>query len=46
MFEFTESNQIQAPTSVVWELLRDVDRWWVASNPEHDSLERLDDLAI
>ena len=43
MFEFTESISIQAPSSTVWEVMRDIEGWWLASNPEHESLERLDD---
>lgn len=46
MFEFTEEMLIQAPASEVWEVMTDLERWWVASNPEHESLERLDDLGI
>lgn len=42
MFEFTESIAVQASPTAVWELMRDVERWWLASNPEHDSLVRLD----
>lgn len=43
MFDFTESISIQAPASTVWEVMRDIEGWWLASNPEHESLERLDD---
>ena len=43
MFEFTETISVQAPPSAVWEVLRDIEGWWLASNPEHDSLERPDD---
>lgn len=43
MFDFTESIVIDAPHERVWEVLRDVDLWWPASNPEHISLEHLDD---
>jgi hypothetical protein len=43
MFAFTESVLIKAPPAAVWSLLCDLERWWLASNPEHDSLERLDD---
>lgn len=46
MFEFTESVLIQASPSAVWEVLRDVEAWWPASNPEHDSLERLNDREV
>jgi hypothetical protein len=45
MFEFTESVLVNAPPHVLWDVLRDVDSWWEHSNPEHDSLEHLDDLA-
>lgn len=45
MFDFTESVLIEAPHSHVWEVLSDIDRWWLASNPEHESLEHLDLLA-
>ncbi len=43
MFEFTESVVIAAPLPVVWEVLQDLENWWPASNPEHESIERLDD---
>ncbi len=42
MFEFTEMITIEAPPEAVWEFMRDIDRWWPASNPEHDSLVRVD----
>ena len=45
MFEFTESVLVHAPRRVVWDVVRDVDSWWVDSNPEHDSLEHLNELA-
>lgn len=45
MFEFTESVLIEAPRDQVWSVLSDIDRWWLASNPEHESLEHLDSLA-
>jgi hypothetical protein len=44
MFEFTESISIAAPHSRVWQVLGDLDRWWLASNAEHDSLEHPDSL--
>lgn len=44
MFEFAESVLIAAPHSQVWSVLSDLDRWWLASNDEHDSLEHLDSL--
>ena len=43
MFEFTESIVIDAPPERVWEMMRNVDKWWLPSNPEHISLEHLDD---
>lgn len=46
MFAFTESVTIEAPPAVVWDRLRDLEDWWPASNPEHESLERLDDRGI
>lgn len=46
MFEFTEWVTIHAPPSTVWEAMCDLDNWWVASNPEHQSLVRLDDRGI
>ncbi|MGV9387460.1 SRPBCC family protein [Nonomuraea sp. NPDC003707] len=46
MFEFTESILIEASPPAVWEVLRDIDGWWPASNFEHESLERLDDRGI
>lgn len=45
MFDFTESVLIEAPHGEVWDVLSDIDRWWLASNPEHDSLEHQDSLA-
>ena len=44
MFEFSESIVVAAPVAHVWSVLSDIDRWWLASNPEHDSLEHLDSL--
>ncbi len=46
MFEFTETISIQAPPAAVWDVLRDIEGWWLASNPEHDSLEHLDDRDV
>lgn len=43
MFEFTETLQIEAPATTVWDTIVDVEEWWPPSNPEHDSIERLDD---
>ena len=45
-FEFTETIDVQAPPELVWDVMSDLDNWWVASNPEHESLERLDDRGI
>lgn len=46
MFTFTESVTIQAPPAAVWDRLCDLEGWWPASNPEHESLERLDDRGV
>lgn len=46
MFEFIETITIQAPAATVWDVMTDLESWWVASNPEHQSLERLDDRGI
>lgn len=46
MFEFTESITIDAPPSDVWDVMTDLEAWWPPSNPEHESLERLDDRGI
>jgi hypothetical protein len=35
VFEFTEAIRIEAPAAAVWEYVADVERWWLASNPEH-----------
>lgn len=45
-FEFTEAITVDAPPALVWQVMSDLDGWWVASNPEHVSLERLDDRGI
>lgn len=45
MFDFTESVVIGVPHPQVWEVLSDIDRWWLASNPEPETLEHLDALA-
>lgn len=42
MFDFTESILIHAPHQKVWDVVRDIDHWWLRSNPDHDSLEHLD----
>ncbi|OBI28336.1 SRPBCC family protein [Mycobacterium sp. E2238] len=44
MFEFSESVLIAAPRAQVWSVLSDIDRWWLASNGEHERLEHLDSL--
>ncbi len=46
MFEFTESIHIEAPPDVVWQVLEDIEGWWPSSNPEHQSIERLDSHGI
>ncbi|MCL2585953.1 MAG: SRPBCC family protein [Streptosporangiales bacterium] len=46
MFEFTETISIHAEPSTVWDVMHDLEKWWPASNPEHESLERLDDRGI
>jgi hypothetical protein len=46
MFDFTETILIQARPSAVWSVMTDLENWWVASNPEHQSLQRLDDRGI
>lgn len=43
MFEFTETIRIEAPPDVVWSVLEHVEAWWPQSNPEHESIEQLDD---
>jgi hypothetical protein len=42
-FSFTEAISIDAPATTVWATLVDIEGWWLASNPEHDSIDRLDD---
>ncbi|OFB37031.1 hypothetical protein BA059_21030 [Mycolicibacterium sp. (ex Dasyatis americana)] len=46
MFEFTETITIDASPSAVWDVMIDLEDWWPPSNPEHESLERLDDRGI
>lgn len=46
MFAFTETTLIDASPATVWETLQQLERWWPDSNPEHESLERLDDRGI
>lgn len=43
MYEFTESIVIEVDPKTVWERLIDIESWWPDSNPEHASLERLDE---
>jgi hypothetical protein len=43
MLEFTESIEIRASQEQAWKYLADVEHWWAPSNPEHESLEILDD---
>lgn len=40
-FDFVESTLIAAAPEVVWEFMIDLERWWPASNPDHESLQRL-----
>ena len=46
MFEFTETITVDASPSTVWNVMTDLEGWWPPSNPEHESLERLDDRGI
>jgi hypothetical protein len=46
MFDFTEAILIDAPQEAVWQVLRNIDGWWLASNADHDSLEHLDMLPV
>lgn len=46
MFEFTEAIDIAAPAERTWDVLKDIDGWWIASNPEHQALEHLDARAV
>ncbi|WP_199429152.1 SRPBCC family protein [Qaidamihabitans albus] len=46
MLEFTETISIHARPSTVWDVMRDIEGWWLASNPEHETLERLDDRDV
>jgi uncharacterized protein YndB with AHSA1/START domain len=46
VFDFTEEILIDAPQEAVWRVIRDVDGWWLASNAEHESLERLDSRPV
>lgn len=42
-FDFTETTRINASAATVWASLIDIETWWLPSNPDHDSIERLDD---
>lgn len=46
MFEFTESVAVAAPPEAAWAVMRDLEGWWPESNPEHESLERLDERDV
>lgn len=46
MFDFTEAILIDAPHDAVWQVLRNIDGWWLASNADHDSLEHLDERPV
>jgi hypothetical protein len=46
VFEFTESVDVDAGVDRVWAVMTDLEGWWPESNPEHISLERLDDRGI
>lgn len=41
MYEISPTVTINVPPERVWEYLIDVEEWWVASNPDHESLEVL-----
>lgn len=41
MYEIVIEETITAPPRAVWGYLIDVSRWWLASNPEHVSIEVL-----
>jgi hypothetical protein len=43
MFEFTETIAIEAAPVRMWGYLLDIEEWWPRSNPEHDSIEVLDE---
>ncbi|WP_396926364.1 SRPBCC family protein [Mycolicibacterium sp.] len=46
MFEFTEAVDVAASAAQTWDALKDIDGWWIDSNPEHQVLEHLDDRAV
>ncbi|WP_431239036.1 SRPBCC family protein [Mycolicibacterium aichiense] len=46
MFEFTEAVEVATPPAHAWDVLRDIDDWWLESNPEHQSLEHLDTRSV
>ncbi|MFC7130509.1 SRPBCC family protein [Haloferax chudinovii] len=39
MYAISPTVTIDASPEQVWEFLKDVEEWWVASNPDHESLE-------
>lgn len=43
MYQLSPSITIDAAPEEVWEYLLDVEEWWVASNPEHESIDVLSD---
>lgn len=46
MFEFTETITVNASPSTIWQVMIDLEEWWPPSNPEHQSVELLDDRGI
>lgn len=46
MYEFTETILIEAPPTRVWEVMSDLEGWWQAGNPEHESVELLDGSGV
>lgn len=43
MFEISPTVEIEESTETVWDYLTAIEKWWVPSNPEHESLEVLSD---
>lgn len=41
MLDFTECVSIRASPARVWDALLDIEQWWPPSNPDHESIERL-----
>ncbi len=41
MFDFKATVAIDCPPQRVWNFLIDIQKWWLPSNPEHESLEIL-----